>query len=222
MALTEPAVEAHSLYRFFHTGDEEILALRGVSLTVERGDMVAIVGPSGSGKSTLLACLGGLDEPDGGTVRVAGQVLTRRPEAVRSKIRSQTIGILLQSGNLIAHLDVHENIRVTQALAGRVKRTESRDLLDRLGLEMRRYSMPAQLSGGEAVRAGLAVALANDPAVILADEPTAEVDDATELHVLSLLRELAADGRGIVIATHSDAVAARATRVIELVDGGVA
>jgi putative ABC transport system ATP-binding protein len=221
-ALKEPALEARSLYRFFHTGDEEILALRGVSLTVDRGEMVAIVGPSGSGKSTLLACLGGLDEPDGGNVRVAGRVLTRRPESVRSKIRAQTIGILLQSGNLVAHLDIEENIQVAQVLAKHADPTKSTDILDRLGLEKRRHATPAQLSGGEAVRAGLAVALANNPAVILADEPTAEVDDATELRILSLLRELTSDGRGIVVATHSDAVAARANRVIELVDGRIA
>ena len=219
--MTTPAIDARGLYRFFHTGDEEIAALRGVTLTVEPGEIVAIMGPSGSGKSTLLACLGGLDEPDGGTVRIAGQTLTRRPEVERAAIRARSIGVVFQTGNLIAHLDVDSNVRVAQLLHGKANRATRAAVLGRLGLEARAHAFPTQLSGGENVRAGLAVALANEPAVMLADEPTAEIDDATEQRVLGLLRDEAAIGRAVVIATHSDAVAASATRVVELLDGAL-
>ncbi|MEO5678477.1 MAG: ATP-binding cassette domain-containing protein, partial [Acidimicrobiales bacterium] len=159
-----PALVADRLYRFFHAGDEEVLALQGVSLTVEAGEVVAVTGPSGSGKSTLLACLAGIDEPDGGTVRVAGEVITRRPEPVRARLRSSHIGMLFQSGNLLEHLTVRQNVTLAQRLAGPGNPTRCSEVLDDLGLGARGGSFPSQLSGGEAARAGLAVALANEPA----------------------------------------------------------
>lgn len=213
------AIEARSLYRFFHAGHDEVLALRGITMRVAPGEIVAIVGPSGSGKSTLLACLAGLDEPDGGQVTVAGAVMTRRPESVRAMLRARSIGVLLQADNLIGHLDVDGNIAMAQRLAGKPDPAGRADLLERLGLQDRATSLPAQLSGGEAVRAGLAVALANDPAALIADEPTGELDSTTEQRILELLRAEAGSGRAIVLATHSDAVAAVADRVIELIDG---
>jgi putative ABC transport system ATP-binding protein len=220
--MTAAALEAESLYRFFHAGDDEVLALRGVTLMGRSGELIAVVGPSGSGKSTLLACLAGLDEPDGGQVRVGGEVVSRRPEAHRAALRARSIGVLFQSDNLVAHLDLAANLRLAQRLARRDDPGRRAALLDRLGLSARAGALPAQLSGGEAVRAGLAVALANDPVVLVADEPTAEVDGATEEAVLALLREEAEAGRAIVVATHSDAVAAAATRAVRLVDGAVA
>jgi putative ABC transport system ATP-binding protein len=223
MAMTAPetpALDAANLYRFFHAGDEEILALRGVTLTVEAGELVAVMGPSGSGKSTLLACLAGLDEPDGGSVRIGGERMTRRSETERGAVRARTLGVVFQSVNLVAHLDVDDNVRAAQLLAGKPDTAARGALFERLGLSARRRAFPAQLSGGENVRAGLAVALANNPVVVLADEPTAEVDGATEQRILSLLQEQATgEGRAVVVATHSDAVAARATRVVELWDG---
>nr|MDQ6926507.1 ATP-binding cassette domain-containing protein [Candidatus Eremiobacteraeota bacterium] len=114
-----PVVEASELYRFYHVGDDETLALRGVSLTVHPGETIAVVGPSGSGKSTLLACIAGLDEPDGGHVDVAGRRITRRSEPERAAIRARSIGIMLQTGNLIAHLSVAENVRLQLRLAGK-------------------------------------------------------------------------------------------------------
>jgi len=214
-------LEADNLYRFFHAGGEETLALRGVSLAVRPGDMVAVVGPSGSGKSTLLACLAGLDEPDGGTVRVDDTVLSRRPEWERAQLRAKHIGVLFQSANLIEHLTVVQNVGLAQRLAGRRDGAEARALLDRLGLGSRLQSSPSHLSGGESARAGLAVALANRPAVLLADEPTGEVDGETEHEVLVLLREQAINGTSVVVVTHSDAVAQAADRTIRMADGRV-
>jgi putative ABC transport system ATP-binding protein len=216
-----PALEARSLYRFFHAGDDEVLALRGVSLCVEAGEIVAVVGPSGSGKSTLLACLAGLDDPDGGQVRIDGEVMTRRSERDRAALRSRSVGVLLQSDNLIGHVDVDANIGIAQRLAGRSDAPRRQELLDHVGLTARRQALPSQLSGGEAVRAGLAVALANDPAVLIADEPTGELDSATEQSILELLAAEAGAGRAIVVATHSDSVAAVADRVVVLADGVV-
>ncbi len=220
---TRPAsIVARDLYRFYHAADEETLALRGVSAHVDPGEVVAVTGPSGSGKSTLLVCLAGLDEPDGGIVRVAGHVMSRRPEADRAALRAAHIGMLFQSDNLVAHLDIDANLALAQRLAGRADSSTRTKLLERLGLIDRRASVPAQLSGGEAARAGLAVALVNDPAVVLADEPTGELDGVTEERILELLRERAASGSAVVVVTHSPTVAAAADRVIHLVDGQVA
>ncbi len=218
-----PAVlDAHDLYRFFHAGEEETLALRGVSLSVDAGEVVAVTGPSGSGKSTLLACLAGLDEPDGGVVRLAGHVLSRRPEPERARLRARHLGMLFQSANLLEHLSVEQNVVLVQRLGRSGGSTRRTMLLDELGLATRAGAHPSQLSGGEAARAGLAVALANDPAVLLADEPTGEVDGATEAQVLRLLRRQAERGTAVVIVTHSPAVATAADRTITLSDGMVA
>lgn len=215
-------VEAHELYRFYHAGDDETFALRGVTLSVSAGEMVAVVGPSGSGKSTLLNCLAGLDEPDGGYVVVAGQRMTRRPEARRAAIRARTIGLLLQSGNLLEHLTIEGNIRAAQALVREGGGPTSDELLAGVGLADRARARPTTLSGGEAARAGLAVALANDPPLLLADEPTGEVDADNELQVIALLRSRTVADRAVVVVTHSDRVAAAADRVVRLVDGRIA
>jgi len=212
-------IEAQELYRFFHAGDAEVQALRGVTLEVERGEMVAVVGPSGSGKSTLLACLAGLDDPDGGTVRIGGRRISRRPEPERAAIRAAEVGVVLQAHNLVDHLTLAGNIRCAQHLTGKKDLPTVSELLGAVGLSDRALARPAQLSGGEAVRAGLALALANNPSVLIADEPTAEVDGATEAGLLELLRQRAAGGLAVVLATHSDRVAAGADRVATLFDG---
>jgi len=216
------ALDASSLYRFFRAGDEETLALQGVSLTLRTGEVVAVTGPSGSGKSTLLACLAGLDEPDGGTVRICGQRISHQPEPIRARLRARRIGVLLQTGNLFSHLSVAQNVTVAQQLAGHRNREAVTELLDSLGIAGRAHARPEELSGGELARAGLAVALANDPVVLLADEPTGELDGATEGNVLRLLRTRADRGVAIIIASHSRAVAGGADRVIALTDGKVA
>jgi putative ABC transport system ATP-binding protein len=219
----ETVLEASDLYRFYHAGDDETFALRGVSLTVATGEILAIVGPSGSGKSTLLSCLAGLDEPDGGSVSVAGARITRRPETQRAELRARWIGVLQQSGNLLDHLSVENNVRAAQTLVRRAEgaRASVPSLLADVGLAERARARPATLSGGEAARAGLAVALANDPPLLLADEPTGEVDEVNEHLILDLLRRRAGSGQAVVIVTHSTRAALEADRIVHLNDGRI-
>ena len=219
--LRAAALEARELYRFYHIGDDETQALRGVSLAVQRGEIVAVVGPSGSGKSTLIACLAGLDEPDGGFVYVDGDRLSRRDEKARTSMRAQKIGILLQSGNLFDHLTVDQNVRLKMRLAGKREPARIGEVLEMVGIGKRRHAYPTQLSGGEASRAGLAVALAPRPPILIADEPTGEVDTETEQRILDLFDEHRKSGGAILIVTHSQAIASRADRIIRLEDGKV-
>ncbi|MFX0578922.1 ABC transporter ATP-binding protein [Nocardia nepalensis] len=214
-----PAVEARSLYRFYRIGDEETLALQGVSLSVMAGEFVVVVGPSGSGKSTLLNCLAGMDDPDGGSVDIGGQRLSHRSEPVRARIRARHIGMLFASGNLFDHLTVTENLRLAAALAGRGRSTDQAGLLRELGVAERGHALPGQLSGGELARAAVAVAVVNRPLVVFADEPTGELDSRTEADVLRVLTGIAEQGTAIVVASHSAAVAAAAGRVLHLTDG---
>ncbi len=216
-----PIIEARELYRFYHVGDDETLALRGVSLDVKAGEIVAVVGPSGSGKSTLLACLAGLDEPDGGYVFIKGERLTRRDERVRTAMRANLLGILLQRGNLFDHLTVEQNVALKMRLAGQHDRARVGDVLDQVGISERRHAYPTELSGGEASRAGLAVALAPRPPVLLADEPTGEVDSVTEERILALFDEHRHNGGASLIVSHSPAIAQRADRIVRLQDGKV-
>jgi putative ABC transport system ATP-binding protein len=215
-----PLLEADELYRFYRNGEEEVLALRGVSLNVARGEVVAVVGPSGSGKSTLLGCLTGIDEPSGGTVRIRGQRMNARPEAERAALRVRHVGILFQSENLFTHLTVAQNVALVQRLAG-IQSRDPRALLESVGLGTRGRAYPSQLSGGETSRAGLAVALANEPELLLADEPTGELDSETGLRLVQLLRRQADAGCGILIVTHSPDAVAAADRVVFLADGRV-
>ncbi|MFD4549342.1 ABC transporter ATP-binding protein [Streptomyces sp. NPDC058466] len=218
-AETEYALSARELYRFFRAGEEETLALRGVSLRVRRGETVAVVGPSGAGKSTLLSCLAGLDEPSGGEVRVGGVRISHRPETERARLRARHIGVLLQTRNLVAHLSVRDNISLAHSAVRGRPAASTRDLLDQVGLAGRAHALPRQLSGGELARAGLAVALANSPDVLLADEPTGELDGHTERLILQMLRDRAAVGCAVLIVTHSAEAVRVADRVITLDDG---
>lgn len=213
---------ADDLYRFFHVDDAEVRALRGASLRVDRGETVALVGASGSGKSTLMACIAGLDNPDGGLVTIDGERMTRRSEDARAEFRARSIGYLAQSRNLFGHLTVSENIRLQLKLGG-AQHTEKRvgELLALVGLSQREDARPQTLSGGEAARAGLAVALANDPLLLLADEPTAEVDEETERVILDALEQRRRNGAAALIATHSRAIAAHATRIVGIADGRI-
>ena len=215
-------LEANELYRFFHAGDEEVKALRGVDLVLNAGEMVALVGPSGSGKSTLLMCLAGLDEPDGGSVVVCNETMTRRSEIEKTRLRSKYIGVMLQKENLFAHLTVLENVHAAQAVNDTIDQSYAESILERIGMKGRSASLPAQLSGGERARAGLAVALSRKPAVLLLDEPTGEVDAETENDILKILHECRVGGTTIIIATHNTAVARSAGRTLTMKDGRLA
>ncbi|MDE2017701.1 MAG: ABC transporter ATP-binding protein [Hyphomicrobiales bacterium] len=221
MALT-PILVADDLHRFHHVDDAEVRALRGASLTIGPGETVALVGPSGSGKSTFLACVAGLDDPDGGSVDVAGERMSRRPQSERAALRARVVGYLAQSGNLLAQYTVAENVALQLRLRGKrdVRNAVATALAD-VGMTARADARPSTLSGGEAARAGLAVALAGDPPLIVADEPTAEVDAATEALVLATLDRHRSRGRAILVATHSGAVAGAATRVARIRDGRI-
>jgi putative ABC transport system ATP-binding protein len=218
-------VQADELYRFYRAGDDEVKALRGVSIAIERGEMVVVAGPSGSGKSTLLACLAGLDNPSGGIVRVRGTRISHQPEAVRARLRRANIGLLFQSGNLLDHLTVTGNLRFAQRLSKRTATSseapEPETLLAALGMGRRAHAWPNTLSGGESARASLAVALANDPILLIADEPTGELDGETEQSVLRELRARADAGLGVLVASHSSQAKRVADRVVPLRDGRV-
>ncbi|MGI8522777.1 MAG: ABC transporter ATP-binding protein [Nocardioides sp.] len=222
-----PVLHVDRLYRFFRAGDEEVLALQGVSFDLHAGETVAVVGPSGSGKSTLLSCVTGLDEPSGGSVWLDGVRLSHRSEAVRARMRGAAIGLLAQQRNLVPHLTVLGNVALAQRLgAGRRRATvpaapAAREVLDQVGIGDRWHAYPEQLSGGEGARAGLAVALANGPRVIVADEPTGELDETTEQVVLDLLRRSAAAGSAVLVASHSAAVRRSADRELVLENGAL-
>ena len=216
-----PVLEAKELYRFYHSQTEETFALRGVSLRVNAGEIVAVVGASGSGKSTLLNCLAGLDEPDGGSVLVAGKPMTRQSETERDKLRGEHIGVLLQSGNLIEHLSVLGNVKAAQSFVAKAQRRNPQQLLEAVGIEHRLTARPSTLSGGESARASLAVAMANSPSILLADEPTGEVYRQAEISLIELLIARAAEGVAVVVVTHSELLASSAHRTIELTDGRI-
>ncbi len=201
-----------------------VRALDGVSLTIARGEYVAIVGESGSGKTTLMHLLGGLDRPTSGTIAIDGARLDRAARGELARIRARTIGFVFQGFNLIPTLDATENVVLAARYARRdrdASLARARSLLRDLGLGDRLHHTPAQLSGGQQQRVAIARALINEPALILADEPTGELDSRTAESILALFDALNARGQTIVVVTHSAAVERRARRVIRLADGKV-
>ena len=212
-------LEARELYRFYHSGDEEVKALRGVDVRIEPCEMVAFIGPSGSGKSTLLMCLAGLDEPDGGEVLVLGERMTRREEKFKTELRSRAMGIMLQTNNLFAHLNVTQNVNLAQSVFGDSDKDWAKAIVERLGIAARANALPAELSGGERARAALAVALARKPKILVLDEPTGEVDTNAEAVILDVLHEHCTKGGAVVVATHNEALAKKASRVLPIKDG---
>lgn len=209
--------------KVYREADIEMVALRGVDLTIPAGQFVALMGRSGSGKSTLLHLLAGLDRPSAGQVIVDGIDLARADEADRTRIRGSRIGIAFQAQNLVPFLDLEENLLLAAALAGRpVTRAAARAILTRVGLDERRGHRPEQLSGGEQQRAALAIVVATRPALLLADEITGELDSASSDTVLALVDDLHEMGfLTIVLATHDPRVAAQADRIVELLDGRI-
>jgi putative ABC transport system ATP-binding protein len=219
-----PILAARRLEKTYGMEPARVRALRGVDLDVVRGELVALVGPSGCGKSTLLALLGGLERPDGGFVELAGERMDGVGEAAWAQERRRRVGFVFQSFNLLETLSVAENVELPALLAGRGRRAARRrrsELLQRLGLAGRARALPAQLSGGEQQRVALARAVVNEPAVLLADEPTGNLDSGSRDDVLGLLRGAHADGQAIVLVTHDPVVAAIADRALALRDGRV-
>ena len=202
----------------------EVLALRGVDMTIQEGEYVAIMGPSGSGKSTMLNILGCLDRPTEGKYYLGGEDVSEMPDDELSEIRGRQIGFIFQSYNLIAQLTVIENIQVPLFYQGKdLAETYDRcvELSNLVGLADRREHRPNQLSGGQQQRVAIARSLANDPLMILADEPTGNLDSATGLEVLGIIDRLNVGGKTIILVTHDDEVAKRANRVIHMKDGRI-
>jgi putative ABC transport system ATP-binding protein len=216
--------EVEGVSRTYLLGETTVHALRGVDLRLEEGEYVAIMGPSGSGKSTLLNVLGCLDRPTSGTYRIGGTDVTTLRDDDLSRVRGERLGFVFQSYNLIPQLDVLENIEVPMFYAG-VPEARARDraieLAGRLGLEERLRHRPTELSGGQQQRVAIARALANDPLLLLADEPTGNLDSKTGEEILGLLDGLHAEGKTLVIVTHDPHVAERADRTVHMLDGRV-
>ncbi len=214
-------IELRSVSKAYRKGRAEVWALVAIDLSVSERGMVAIVGPSGSGKSSLLHLVGAMDRPSSGEVEVAGQALAALPENALAGFRLRTIGFVFQSFNLIPNLSALENVMLPMEFAGvasngRQKRAEA--LLARLGLEARASHRPAELSGGEQQRTAIARALANDPPLVLADEPTGNLDSKTGEMIYELLSEVALE-RTVLVVTHAEALARRASRVVHIQDG---
>jgi len=222
--MTDAVVTTHDVRRDYHMGDEIVHAVRGVSLEVARGDYVAIVGPSGCGKSTLLNLIGGIDRPTGGSVTVDGNRVDTMRDAAATRFRLVSIGFVFQRFYLMPALSAAENVELPMAEAGlpAARRAErARDLLAYVGLAERRKHRPAQMSGGEQQRVAIARALANSPKLLLADEPTGELDAKTGAEMIDLLGRVNRDGTTVIVVTHDEDLARAARRVVHMRDGNV-
>ncbi|MFZ9483914.1 MAG: ABC transporter ATP-binding protein [Ilumatobacteraceae bacterium] len=218
-------VQCSGLKKTYTVGDEEVRALDNVSITVEKGDFIAICGPSGSGKSTLANVIGGLDQPDEGSVLVDGVDLAKARDKELSEYRNSRIGFVFQSFNLQAHETALENVISPLVIGGVGKKKERRErgmkALERVGLSDRAGHKPTQLSGGQRQRVAIARALVNDPQMIIADEPTGNLDSSRGADVIAELRRLNSEGITLIIITHDPNVAAQAKRVVEIKDGKI-
>ena len=217
-------LDARDLERRHALEGGEVTALRGVSLQVQAGEYVAIVGPSGSGKSTLLTLLGGLDLPTSGTVAILGTSLGTLPDRALTRLRLERIGFVFQRFHLLPVLTARENVELPMAEMGvtpAARRARAEELLAYVGLAERSGHRPTQLSGGEMQRVAIARALANRPAILLADEPTGELDAATGREILALFRRLHADGTTLVVVTHDERLTSEASRVVRMLDGRI-
>ena len=220
--MSEKVLQAHGLSKAFGRGEGLVRAVDEVDLEVCAGETVAVMGPSGCGKSTLLHLLGGLERASGGEIVLAGSRLDQMGERALARLRRTAIGFVFQAFHLIDELTARENVELPALLAGQSPRAAKRqavDLLERVGLADRATFLPAALSGGQRQRVAIARALSNDPLVVLADEPTGNLDSAATLEVLRLFDRLHAAGQTLVIVTHDPRVAATADRLISMRDG---
>lgn len=217
-------LEVRNLVREYPMGSERVAALRGVSFDVEARDYAAIVGPSGCGKSTLLNLLGVIDRPTSGTVSIGGERVDQLPDARATEFRLRRIGFVFQRFYLMQALTASENVQLPLSEAGmkgRERKERARELLNYVGLGKREGHRPSQLSGGEQQRVAIARALANSPKIVLADEPTGELDARTGAEMIALFERLNADGTTIVVVTHDEDLASAARRVIHMRDGEI-
>jgi putative ABC transport system ATP-binding protein len=221
---TDPVLVAHGLRKTFESEGAPVRALRGVDFTMRSGEFVAVMGPSGCGKSTLLNLVAGLDVPTDGEISVAGESLVGKTEDDLAIMRRRHIGIVFQFFNLLEGMSVLENVTLPAVIAGAPRKraeTRARDLLDLLGLAEKAKDAPGVLSGGQRQRLAIARALANEPTLLLADEPTGALDSAGGHEVLELFRRLHAGGQTILMVTHDDEVAAAGDRIVRMRDGRI-
>jgi putative ABC transport system ATP-binding protein len=219
-----PVLVARDLRKDYPMNGETVHALRGVSLVVQPGEYVAIAGPSGSGKSTLLQLIGGIDVPSGGSVELLGTRLESLGDRELTRLRLNRLGFVFQRFHLLPVLTARENVELPMAEAGMSasrRRERARELLEYVGLRQREGHRATQLSGGEMQRVAIARALANRPAILLADEPTGELDAATGREILDLFRRLNRDGTTLLVVTHDERLASEAGRVVHMLDGRI-
>lgn len=217
-------IELRDVYKIYPMGDEQIHALDGVSLTIDQGEFVAIVGQSGSGKSTAMNIIGCLDVPTSGTYRLGGVDVSTMDDDQQAEIRNKKLGFIFQQYNLIPKLTVQENVELSLLYAGvgaEERRERAIRSLERVGLADKRKNLPSQLSGGQQQRVSIARALAGEPDLILADEPTGALDSRTGREVLGFLQRLNREGDTVVLITHDNSIAVKAKRIIRLQDGRV-
>lgn len=217
-------IELKDIYKLYHMGDTVVHALDGIDLNVDEGEFVAIVGQSGSGKSTCMNIIGCLDVPTSGTYKLNGIDVSTMDDDMQAVIRNKFLGFIFQQYNLIPKLNVIENVELPLLYAGvdaDARHAAAMRALERVGLSDKAKNRPNQLSGGQQQRVSIARALAGDPAVILADEPTGALDSRTGREVLALLQELNRDGRTIVLITHDNSIAVKAKRIVRLADGKI-
>jgi putative ABC transport system ATP-binding protein len=220
----DPAVQVHAVYRTFEKETAPVRALRGAELSVAHGEFVAVMGPSGCGKSTLLNVIAGLDRPDEGEVVIAGESLAGMDDSQLAIMRRSHVGIVFQFFNLLEGMTVLENVVMPAVIAGRKRKSaesRARDLLDLLGIGDKAKQPPGVLSGGQRQRLAIARALANEPTLVLADEPTGALDSEGGEEVLELFRRLHRGGQTILLVTHDQPVAAAAERIVRMRDGRV-
>ncbi|MDR0531994.1 MAG: ABC transporter ATP-binding protein [Oscillospiraceae bacterium] len=219
-----PLIEIHNMYKIYNPGENEVRALDGVSLSIDEGEFVAIIGHSGSGKSTLMNMLGLLDECTSGTYHLQGHNVSSLSDDELSEIRNRHIGFIFQGFNLISSLTAQANVELPLIYRG-MKREEreqlAKEALARVGLQKRANHRPAQMSGGQQQRAAIARAVAARPPILLADEPTGNLDSKTSHDVMRLLHELNDEGRTVILITHDNDIAEEARRVIRIHDGRV-